>query len=65
MRNIVEPEEAFPYRPPTDLVKKKYGHLFEIQETLRPRIAKLFFDKIVSFFLVVFSAPVLLLLKVA
>ena len=65
MSNIIEPEEAFPYTPPTDLVKDKYGHLFEISASLPSRVSKLLFDKIVSFFLVIFSVPVLLLLKFA
>lgn len=62
---ISEPTEAFPYTPPTDEIKDKYAHIFEINEPLSPRFFKLAFDKLVSAVLLAFSLPILLLLKIA
>jgi lipopolysaccharide/colanic/teichoic acid biosynthesis glycosyltransferase len=60
-----EPTEAFPYTPPTDEIKLKYAHVFEITEPLPRRFFKLAFDKLVAAVLLAFSLPILLLLKIA
>ena len=60
-----EPLEAFPYTPPTDEIKKKYNHIFQLKKSLTPRITKLAFDKLISFFLFIASIPILLALKIA
>jgi len=60
-----EPTVAFPYLPPTDEIKVKYADIFEINEPLPPRFFKLMFDKFVSAVLLVFSLPILLMLKIA
>ena len=65
MSAIVEPKEAFPYKPPTEEILKKYSHIFLLTEPLSPRFFKVFFDKTVALILLVFSAPILFLLKVA
>lgn len=65
MTHIQEPSEAFPYTPPTDEIKAKYAHIFKIKEPLPTRFFKLVFDKLVATVLLVFSLPILLLLKVA
>ena len=65
MSVIVEPKEAFPYKPPTDEILKKYGHIFRLTEPLPPRFFKVFFDKTVALILLAFSAPILFLLKLA
>lgn len=64
-KTMNEPIEAFPYSPPTDFIKTKYAHIFEITKPLPPRNIKLIFDKLVSFFLLISSAPILFFLKVA
>ena len=61
----LEPKEAFPYRPPTEEVRLKYQHIFELDDRLPSRFCKVVFDKVVAFFLLVFAAPILLLLKIA
>jgi lipopolysaccharide/colanic/teichoic acid biosynthesis glycosyltransferase len=61
----IEPTEAFPYTPPTEEIKKEYQHIFNIKEELPPRFFKVFFDKILSFILLVLSLPILLLLKIS
>ena len=41
--NSEEPKGAFPYEPPTDELKKRYKHIFEIQEPLKPILLKTIF----------------------
>jgi lipopolysaccharide/colanic/teichoic acid biosynthesis glycosyltransferase len=60
-----EPTEAFPYTPPTDEIKLKYAHIFEIAAPLPTRFFKLAFDKLAAAVLLAFSLPILLLLKIA
>ena len=60
-----EPSIAFPYSPPTNDVKIKYAHIFEIDSPLRPRLIKLGFDKLVAAVFFALSLPILLLLKIA
>jgi lipopolysaccharide/colanic/teichoic acid biosynthesis glycosyltransferase len=60
-----EPKEAFPYTPPTSEILEKYPHIFELKQTLPPRFYKFLFDKLVAIFLLLMSAPILLLLKLA
>ena len=60
-----EPEEAFPYTPPTDQIKSKYAHLFELTEPLPPRFFKVLFDKVLALILLSISLPILLILKLA
>ncbi|MEI6628829.1 MAG: sugar transferase, partial [Alphaproteobacteria bacterium] len=65
MKNPIEPKEAFPYKAPTRQIRDKYKYIFEINEPLPPRFIKLLFDKMVSGLLLLISAPILLLLKLA
>lgn len=61
----MEPTEAFPYKPPTTEILRKYPHIFELKDTLPPRFYKIQFDKFVAIIFLVISAPILLLLKLA
>ena len=63
--NSEEPRGAFPYEPPIDELKKRYKHIFEIQEPLKPILLKTIFDKLVAFLLLVMSIPILFLVKIA
>lgn len=65
MNPIVEPKEAFPYKPPTEEIRQKYQHVFELKEPLPRRFFKTAFDKLVALVLLTISAPILLLLKIA
>lgn len=65
MNYIIEPKEAFPYQPPTEEIKQKYRHIFELKEPLPPRFFKTAFDKLVALVFLIMSAPILLLLKIA
>ena len=60
-----EPDEAFPYKPPSDEVKNKYANIFELQGPLKSRFLKTVFDKVVSALLLIVASPVLLVLKIA
>ena len=60
-----EPIEAFPYQPPSHEIKEKYVHIFNLKKPLDERFLKLVFDKIIALFFLVFSIPILILLKVA
>ena len=60
-----EPEEAFPYKPPTLEVRERYGYIFLLTEPLPPRFSKTVFDKLVAACLVILSAPVILAIKIA
>lgn len=64
MEQKIEPKEAFLYKAPTDEIKRKYSHLFDIKEPLPPRFFKVLFDKIAATILLAFSAPILFLLKI-
>ena len=65
MTKQIEPKEAFPYKPPTEEIKQRYAHIFEITKPLLPRFFKLAFDKFVALVMLLFSAPIMLLLKLA
>lgn len=60
-----EPEIAFPYKPPSDFVRERYKYIFEINTPLKPRYAKLIFDKLFSFIFLILSLPIFLILKLA
>ena len=60
MSTLIEPTEAFPYTPPTEEIKSKYGHIFDLNEGLPPRFFKTLFDKVVASLLLTLSLPVLL-----
>ena len=65
MKEIFEPKEAFPYKPPTAEIKQRYKHIFDITSPLPPRLFKTTFDKAVALIFLIISAPILLLLKIA
>lgn len=65
MTNKSEPKEAFPYRSPDEYVIHKYRHIFAIDKPLDDRPLKLLFDKIAAGLLLLLSAPILLMLKIA
>jgi lipopolysaccharide/colanic/teichoic acid biosynthesis glycosyltransferase len=60
-----EPKEAFPYKPPTDDIRRKFKHIFAMTEPLPPRFFKVAFDKIAASLMLLFSAPIILLLKLS
>lgn len=65
MNTIIEPPKAFPYKPPTDEIKQRFAYIFEINGHLPPRYFKILFDKLVAIVMLIISAPIMLLLKIA
>ena len=65
MNSMIEPKEAFPYKPPTEEIKQKYKHIFELNDPLPPRFFKIAFDKLVALVLLSLSVPILFVLKIA
>ena len=60
-----EPIQAFPYKAPTDEVRQKFHHIFELNEELPSRFFKSAFDKLIALILLILAAPILILLKIA
>jgi lipopolysaccharide/colanic/teichoic acid biosynthesis glycosyltransferase len=65
MKKAPEPTEAFPYKPPTEDIKKRYPHIFSLQKPLEDRLLKLIFDKSVALLVLFFASPILFLLWIA
>lgn len=65
MEQVLEPKEAFPYKPPTEEIRRNYDHIFHIAAPLPPRFFKTAFDKTVALVFLLLSLPIFLLLKVA
>ncbi len=61
---MIEPKEAFPYRPPSAEIREKYSHIFKINEPISERWLKLLFDKVIALAFLFSMAPILLLLKI-
>ena len=60
-----DPVEAFPYKPPSDDIKEKYRHIFQLKAPLKDRFFKRSFDVIVAAVLLLAALPVLLVVKIA
>jgi lipopolysaccharide/colanic/teichoic acid biosynthesis glycosyltransferase len=65
MNKIIEPKEAFPYKPPTYEIRHKYSHIFQIKGELPRRFFKSLFDKVIAAILIIVFSPVLIILKLA
>ncbi|MBW1792266.1 MAG: hypothetical protein JRJ14_08435, partial [Deltaproteobacteria bacterium] len=65
MKDEHEPEEAFPYKPPDDNLKKKYQHIFALDHPLEDKLPKLFFDKVVGALALLLAFPILAALYLA
>lgn len=57
-----EPQEAFPYKPPTEELKKKYEELFKLKRALKVPLPKLIFDKLLSFIILTCCLPIIIVL---
>jgi lipopolysaccharide/colanic/teichoic acid biosynthesis glycosyltransferase len=60
-----EPNEAFPYLPPSKSILQKYQYIFEIEEELPTRVLKLLFDKLIALLFLIIALPILFFLKIA
>ena len=43
-----EPNRGFPYQPPSNEIKEKYAHIFNLKKPVEERFLKLLFDKIIA-----------------
>lgn len=62
--NLTEPKEAFPYKPPSNKLKKQYKYLFDSNLSFKIPLTKLLFDKVFSLFFLLISTPIILILIV-
>jgi len=60
-----EPAIAFPYKAPSDEIRRKYAHIFRLERPLETRLPKLIFDKLAAVLFLLVAAPVLLVVKIA
>ena len=60
-----ESDLAFPYKPPSEEVRRKYAHIFALKTPLKARCPKIVFDKVVGLILLLASLPILLAIKIA
>tara|TARA_B100001248_G_C27349982_1_gene440822 strand:+ start:220 stop:939 length:720 start_codon:yes stop_codon:yes gene_type:complete len=58
-------KKTFPYLPPDDFILNNFSHIFKLKKPLNENLYKRIFDFIISFLLLLFSFPILLLLKVS
>lgn len=57
-------ERAFPYKPPTDLIRDKYKIYFNDGLKVKFPLSKLFFDKILSSLLLLIIIPLIIIFKI-
>ena len=60
-----EPKKAFPYKPPSDDLKKAYSYIFYRHFLIKQKYLKLTFDKIVAIIFLIIASPIIILLKIA
>lgn len=60
-----EPEQAFPYKPPSNAVRRKFDYIFKIQEPLNDRFLKTTLDKFIASIILFLCIPILVALKIA
>ncbi len=61
--NRSEPKEAFLYKPPDDIIKKKYHQIIELNKPLQINFIKYIFDKITAISALIIISPLLFILK--
>lgn len=62
---VLEPEAAFPYRPPNEALREKYSHIFSLEQELPPRLMKTVFDKVLASIFLLLLSPIVLIIKIA
>lgn len=62
---ISEPKEAFPYKPPTEEIKKQYREIFQIKGPLKVPFFKWLFDKVMALTILLCCSPIIILLLIA
>ena len=57
-------DKSFPYKAPSDKIKKKYSYIFDLDQPPQ-RHLKFFFDKVFSLVALIICLPVLVIIKLA
>ena len=57
--------KAFPYKPPSKLIKQKYSYIFDKQLIIQQKLSKLVFDKLASLLFLIITLPIIFFLKLA
>ena len=57
--------KAFPYKEPTEYIKKKYSYIFDKHFLVKQKYSKVIFDKIASLLFLILSSPIIIFLKIA
>lgn len=60
-----EPEEAFPYKAPSEALRHEYAEVFAMSKALPMRLDKWIFDKVVSILVLLVAVPILGMLWLA
>ena len=63
--NFKEPIGAFPYKPPSEEIKRNYKYIFEMESSLDFRFFKRFFDIFLSLTILIFCIPIILVIKIS
>ena len=58
-------EKAFPYKPPSYLIKQKYSYIFNNQFLVKQKNFKILFDKFLALVFLIIIFPILIFLKIA
>ena len=58
-------DKAFPYKPPTNEIKRKYSYIFASQFSLQNRHLKFVFDKLIALLFLLTTLPIIIFLKLA
>lgn len=65
MIDIPRNDPAFPYRPPSDSLKREFAHVFNLESPVRIPLGKRLFDIAFSLPIALLSLPILLAIKIA
>ena len=57
--------KAFPYKPPSKLIKQKYSYIFDKKLIIQQKLSKLVFDKLASLLFLIITLPIIFFLKLA
>lgn len=55
-------EGAFPYKAPSEELKKKFEYIFRISNPLEDKYLKIIFDKILSLLFLIFTSPLIFII---
>lgn len=63
--NYEEPKESFPYKPPSEELRREFSSIFESPDPIAQKLLKTSFDKFFSFLILTISCPILIIIKIS